>query len=90
MATKKTVTEEQKPVEVKEEAKEERVRVFVPYIEGEDSEVTLWCNDDNLKFKKGYQVEIPARFAQILQNSSQAAITTMENKKKLKNQRQDW
>ena len=92
MATNKTVTEEQKPVteEVKAEAKEKMVSVFVPYIEGEDPEVTLYCNDDNLKFKKGYSVEIPARFAQILQNSSQSAITTMENKKKLKNQRQDW
>lgn len=90
MATKKTVTEEQKAVEVKEEAKEKMVSVFVPYIEGEDPEVTLYCNDDNLKFKKGYQVEIPARFAVVLENSNQAAVVAMENRKKLKNQRQDW
>lgn len=89
MATKKTETEE-KSVKTEEKTEEQMVAVFVPYIEGEDPEMTLWCNDDNLKFKKGYQVEIPARFAQILQNSSQAAITTMENKRKLKNQRQDW
>lgn len=90
MAAKKTVTEEQKPVEVKEEAKEERVRVFVPYIEGEDPEVTLWVNDENLKFKKGYSVEIPERFAEVLENANQMAVVARENKKQFKNQRQDW
>ena len=86
MATKKTESVEQNNVT----SEEKLVSVFVPYIEGEDPEVMIWCNDDNLKFKKGYPIEIPARFAQILQNSNQAAVTTMENKKKLKNQRQDW
>lgn len=85
MATKKTETE-QKIVN----PEEHMVSVFVPFIEGEDSEVTIWCNDENLKFKKGYPVEIPARFAQVLRNSNQAAVVTMENKRKLKNQRQDW
>lgn len=90
MATKKTVTEEQKPVEVKEEAKEERVRVFVPYIEGEDPEVTVWVNDEITKFKKGYQVEVPKNVAEVLENSNQLQMVAMENRKKLKNQRQDW
>ena len=85
MATKKTETE-QKIMN----PEEHMVSVFVPFIEGEDSEVTIWCNDENLKFKKGYPVEIPARFAQVLRNSNQAAVVTMENKRKLKNQRQDW
>lgn len=90
MATKKTVTEEQKPVEVKEEAKEERVRVFVPYIEGEDPEVTVWVNDEITKFKKGYQVEVPKNVAEVLENSNQLQMVAMENRRKLKNQRQDW
>lgn len=90
MATKKTVTEEQKPVEAKEEAKEERVRVFVPYIEGEDPEVTVWVNDEITKFKKGYQVEVPKNVAEVLENSNQLQMVAMENRKKLKNQRQDW
>ena len=90
MAAKKTVTEEQKPVEVKEEAKEERVRVFVPYIEGEDPEVTVWVNDEITKFKKGYQVEVPKNVAEVLENSNQLQMVAMENRKKLKNQRQDW
>ena len=91
MAAKKTVTEEQKPVtEVKEEAKEERVRVFVPYIEGEDPEVTVWVNDEITKFKKGYQVEVPKNVAEVLENSNQLQMVAMENRRKLKNQRQDW
>lgn len=87
MATKKTVTEEQKPVEANEE---ERVRVFVPYIEGEDPEVTVWVNDEITKFKKGYQVEVPKNVAEVLENSNQLQMVAMENRKKLKNQRQDW
>lgn len=90
MATKKTVTEEQMPEEVKAEAKEERVRVFVPYIEGEDPEVTVWVNDEITKFKKGYQVEVPKNVAEVLENSNQLQMVAMENRKKLKNQRQDW
>lgn len=90
MAAKKTVTEEQKPVEVKDEAKEERVRVFVPYIEGEDPEVTVWVNDEITKFKKGYQVEVPKNVAEVLENSNQLQMVAMENRRKLKNQRQDW
>lgn len=90
MAAKKTVTEEQKPVEVKEEAKEERVRVFVPYIEGEDPEVTVWVNDEITKFKKGYQVEVPKNVAEVLENSNQLQMVAMENRKKLKKQQQDW
>jgi len=90
MAAKKTVTEEQTPEEVKAEAKEERVRVFVPYIEGEDPEVTVWVNDEITKFKKGYQVEVPKNVAEVLENSNQLQMVAMENRKKLKNQRQDW
>ena len=90
MAAKKTVTEEQKPVEVKAEVTEKMVSVFVPYIEGEDPEVTVWVNDEITKFKKGYQVEVPKNVAEVLENSNQLQMVAMENRKKLKNQRQDW
>ena len=56
MATKKTESEELMNVTPEVE---ETVNVFVPYIEGEDPEVTIWCNDENMKFKKGYTVAIP-------------------------------
>ena len=87
MATKKTESVEQKPVTANEE---EKVRVFVPYIEGEDPEVTVWVNDEITKFKKGYQVEVSANVAEVLENSNQLQMVAMENRKKLKNQRQDW
>lgn len=86
MATKKTESEQNT---VKTE-KEPTVKVFVPFVEGEDPEVTLWVNDENLKFKKGYSVEIPAKFAQVLENSNRQALVARENREKLKNQRQDW
>lgn len=90
MATKKTEVE-QKPVDVKAEAdNEERVRIFVPFIEGEDPEVTVWVNDEITKFKKGYQVEVKRNVAEVLENANQLNMVAMENRKKLKNQRQDW
>ena len=93
MATKKTESEEPKKAVKKEEAKpegEKMVKVFVPFVEGEDPEVTLWCNDDNLVFKKGFTVEIPERFASVLEDANQQAIVARENKKAYKNQHQEW
>lgn len=90
MATKKTEVE-QKSVDVKTESdSEDRVRIFVPYIEGEDPEVTVWVNDEITKFKKGYQVEVKRNVAEVLENANQLNMVAMENRKKLKNQRQDW
>ena len=88
MATKKTESvEEKKTVAASEE---ERVRVFVPYIEGDAPEVTVWGNDEITKFKKGYQVEVKKNVAEVLENSNQLQMVAMENRKKLKNQKQDW
>ena len=88
MATKKTEpVEEKKTVTANDE---EKVRVFVPYIEGEDPEVTVWVNDEITKFKKGYQVEVKKNVAEVLENSNQLQMVAMENRKKLKNQKQDW
>lgn len=87
MATKKTESEVLKEVKP---TGEKTVKVFVPFVEGEDPEVTIWCNDENLKFKKGYTVEIPERFAEVLENANQQAIVARENKKQFKNQHQDW
>ena len=86
MATKKTESEQN----TAKTEKEPMVKVFVPFVEGEDPEVTLWVNDENMKFKKGYSVEIPAKFAQVLENSNRQALVARENREKLKNQRQDW
>lgn len=90
MATKKTTTieAEQKPVEVKEE--DNRVTIMIPYIEGEDPEVTVWVNDEITKIKKGHQVKVKPAVAEVLENANQQMMVAMENRKKLKNQHQEW
>lgn len=99
MATKKTEAEANKPVEAieteatKPEVKKEednRVSIMIPYIEGEDPEVTVWVNDHCTKIKKGHTVKVTPEVAEVLQNSNQQMMVAMENRRKLKNQHQDW
>ena len=97
MATKKTEAE-QKPVEKKQKPvepqavteEEERVTILIPYVEGEDREVTVWVNDEVTKIKKGYQVKVKKNVAEVLEHSNQARMVAFENREKLKNQHQDW
>lgn len=96
MATKKTEVEarpveavEAMPVEAKEE-QDNRVMIMIPYIEGEDPEVTVWVNDKVTKIRKGHQVKVTPEVAEVLQNSNQQMMVAMENRRKLKNQHQDW
>lgn len=87
--TKKTESEQTtKAVEAKEE--DNRVTIMIPYIDGEDPEVTVWVNDECTKIKKGYQVKVKPEVAEVLENSNQQMMVAMENRKKLKNQHQDW
>lgn len=92
MAAKKT--EEKKPVEVTEEVKAEensrKVSIMIPYVEGEDPEVTVWVNDHCTKIRKGHMVEVSPEVAEVLQNSNKQMMVAMENRRKLKNQHQDW
>ena len=98
MATKKTeAVEEKKPVEAKEpevtevkEPEDNRVSIMIPYIEGEDPEVTVWVNDHCTKIRKGHTVKVTPEVAEVLQNSNQQMMVAMENRRKLKNQHQDW
>ena len=103
MATKKTeAVEEKKPVEVKEpeatevkepevkEPEDNRVMIMIPYIEGEDPEVTVWVNDKVTKIRKGHQVKVTPEVAEVLANANQQMMVAMENRRKLKNQHQDW
>lgn len=88
MATKKT---EPEVAETKaEKAEEERVTVMIPYIEGEDPEVTVWVNDHITQIKKGRQVKVTKAVASVLENSNLSMMTAYDNQQKLKNQHQDW
>ena len=73
----------------KEERVEERVKVMIPYIEGQDPEVTVIINGEITKIKKGVQVSVSRQVASVLENSNQQMMTAWANQKALKNQRTD-
>ena len=88
MATKKTESE---VAETKVKGKDdERVSVMIPYIEGQDPEVTVIINGHITKIKKGHQVKVTRAVASVLENSNQQMMVAYENQQKLKSQHQDW
>ena len=68
---------------------EERVNIMIPYIEGQDPEVTVIINGEITKIKKGVQVAVTRQVASVLENSNQQMMTAWANQKALKNQRTD-
>lgn len=89
MATKKTeseVAETNAKAKVKKTEEEERVTVLIPYVEGEDPEVTVWVNDHITQIKKGRQVRVTKAVASVLENSNLSMMTALDNQQKLKNQ----
>jgi hypothetical protein len=84
MATKKTNETEAKAVE-----KEELVSVLVPYIEGQDPEVTVIINGQVTKFKKGVTVKVKPNVAEVLENSNQQMMAAFANQKKFEKQVMD-
>ncbi len=69
--------------------KEERVKVMIPKVDGEDPEQTVIVNYQVTRFKKGSIVEVPLSVAEVLENSSQQMMTAQANQEKFKNQRTD-
>ena len=88
MATKKTESEVAE-TKVKKAEEEERVTVMIPYVEGEDPEVTVWVNDHITQIKKGRQVRVTKAVATVLENSNLSMMTAYDNQQKLKNQKHD-
>lgn len=84
MATKKTNETEAKAVE-----KEELVSVLVPYIEGQDPEVTVIINGQVTKFRKGVTVRVKPNVAEVLENSNQQMMAAFANQKKFEKQVMD-
>ena len=74
---------------IESEAKEERVLVMVPFVEGQDPEVTVIINGHVTKFRKGEQVSVPRNVAEVLQNSNQQMMLALKNQEKFKSQRTD-
>ena len=69
--------------------KEERVKVMVPKVDGEDPEMTVIVNYKVTKFKKGVIVDVPLSVAEVLEQSSQQMMTAQANQEKFKDQRTD-
>ena len=58
----------------------------IPFIEGQDPEVTVIINGHITKIKKGHQVKVTKAVASVLENSNQQMMVAYENQQKLKNQ----
>lgn len=69
--------------------KEERVMVMIPFIEGQDPEVTVIINGEITKIKKGKQVAVTRQVASVLENSNEQMMAAWENQQALKYQKQD-
>lgn len=90
MATKKNLEAEPKvEVQVVKAEEEEKVMVMVPFVEGQDPEVTVIINGYVTKFRKGETVMVPRNVAEVLQNSNQQMMAALKNQEKFKEQRTD-
>ncbi len=92
MATKKLDKPEEEVKEVKakkEKEDDERVMVMVPFVEGQDPEVTVIINGDVTKFRKGVTVKVKPNVAEVLSNSNQQMMLALQNQEKFKNQSMD-
>ena len=68
---------------------EEKVMVMIPYIEGQDPEVTVIINGHITKIRKGKQVAVSRQVASVLENSNEQMMVAWENQQALKYQKQD-
>lgn len=84
MATKNESVKTEAKVEAKKE--EEKVTIMIPYVEGEDPEVTVIINGRYTRFRKGETVQVSKAVASVLQNSNKQMMAALDNQKKFKNQ----
>lgn len=69
---------------VKEE--DDRVTIMIPYIEGEDPEVTVGINGVFTKIQKGKVVRVKPAVAKVIETSNAQEMAAMENRKRFKSQ----
>ena len=84
MATKNESEKTEAKVEAKKE--EEKVTIMIPYVEGEDPEVTVIINGHYTRFRKGETVQVSKAVASVLKNSNKQMMAALDNQKKFKNQ----
>jgi hypothetical protein len=90
MATKKSEAEKANVKEDVKTAEQELVNVMIPYVEGQDPEVTVGINGVYTKIKKGRPVKVPRNVAEVLAQSDQMTMVALETQEKFKSQREDW
>lgn len=73
----------------KTEKKDDKVKIMIPYIEGQGKEQTVGVNGTFYKIRKGVYVEVPKAVAEVIMNSQQQAIVAEANQERLKMQVQD-
>ena len=66
---------------------EEKVLIMIPYIEGEDPDLTVGINGVITKIKKGKAVHVSKAIAQVIANSNAQVMTALENQKKFERQK---
>lgn len=87
MAVKKSDIEStEKP---KKDTDDGKIAIMLPYIEGEDREVTVGVNGVYTKIRKGAVVRVSPEVAEVLENSNQQMMRALDNQEKFKMQRTD-
>ena len=84
------VEEPKAPKKAKASKKEERVKIMVPYIEGEEPEITVGINGKFTKIRRGVEVEVPWYVAELLKNSNRQMMAALDQQKKFENQEFEW
>lgn len=73
----------------KTEKKDDKVKIMIPYVEGQGKEQTVGVNGTFYKIRKGVYVEVPKAVAEVIMNSQQQAIIAEANQERMKMQYQD-
>lgn len=73
------------PAEAKKE-EPKRVTTFIPYIEGEDPELTVGVNGVMYKIRKGEEVEVPVEVMEVIHHSNQQIMAFEQQRKELQSQ----
>ena len=84
------VEEPKAPTKAKASKREEKVKIMVPYIEGEEPEITVGINGKFTKIRRGVEVEVPWYVAELLKNSNRQMMAALDQQKKFENQEFDW
>lgn len=73
----------------KTDKKDDKVTIMIPYVEGQDKEITVGVNGVFTKIRRGVMVEVSRPVAEVIMNSQQQAMVAEANQERMKMQVQD-